>query len=193
MASIGAKFDATSVDTTQVDYENLPEGIYRLEVIQSEVAPTSKGDGTLLKLRYSVIEPEEYKGRLIFGNITLENPNITAQEVGQRQLAGLCRAIGLSEIEDSDQLHFLAFTAKVGLGKASKEKNADGSPKYPARVEIRKFFFPDEDNAPEIGIATPKAANDNAPGRAPANDNKPVATQQTGGAAKSRPWGKKAA
>lgn len=201
MASIGAKFDATSVDTTQVEYENLPEGIYSLEVIQSEVAATSKGDGTLLKLRYSVIEPEEYKGRLIFGNITLENPNSTAQDIGQRALASLCRAVGLSEIEDSEELHFKQFIAKVGPGKSSKEKNADGSPKYPARIEIRKYFFPDSDDMPEIGITAPKAANDNRPA---ANDNTPprgdARTTGNGGAAatgaaggKSRPWGRKAA
>lgn len=194
MASLGQKFDATTHDTTQTEYENLPEGIYSLEVIQSEVAATQKGDGTMLKLRYSVIEPEEYKGRLIFGNITLENPNSTAQDIGQRFLASLCRAIGLSEIEDSEELHLREFRAKVGLGRPSKEKNPDGSPKYPARVEIRKLYFPDSDDMPEIGVTAGAT-----PAPKPANDNKPASgdarTTGNGGAAatKSRPWGKRAA
>lgn len=190
MASFGRKIDATAVDTTQTEYADLPDGIYSLEVIQSEVAPTTKGDGTLLKLRYSVVEPEEYKGRLLFGNITLENPNAIAQEIGQKALASLCRAIGLSEISDSDELHFQRFVAKVGLGKPSKEKNADGSPKYPARVELRKFFFPDSDDMPEIGITGPAPANDNKPAARAANDNKPAPTAATGTAGKKRPWGK---
>lgn len=186
MASIG-KFDATKVDTdSQPEYENLPDGIYSLEVIQSEVMPTSKGDGTILKLRYSVVEPEQYKGRLIFGNITLENPNASAQEIGQRQLGSLCRAIGLSEIEDSEELHFKQFTAKVGL---SKRREAGGNV-YEPRNELKKWFYPDSDDIPAIGvtaITTPKPANDNRPASGDAR------TTGNGGAAttKSRPWGKK--
>jgi len=194
MASIG-KFSATEHDTEQRDYENLPDGIYALEVTQSEVAPTSKGDGTILKLRYGVIEPEEYKNRLIFGNITLENPNAQAQEIGQKQLASLCRAIGLSEIEDSDELHFQRFVAKVGLSKERKV----GDKVYSPRNEVKRFYFPDAEDMPEIGITAPKAANDNVRGAAPANDNRPASgdarTTGNGGAAatKSRPWGNKRA
>ena len=191
MANIG-KFSATEHDTEQRDYENLPDGIYALEVTQSEVAQTSKGDGTILKLRYGVIEPEEFKNRLIFGNITLENPNAQAQEIGQKQLASLCRAIGLSEIEDSDELHFQRFVAKVGLSKERKV----GDKVYSPRNEVKRFYFPDAEDMPEIGITAPPAANDN---RKPANDNRPASgdarTTGNGGAAatKSRPWGNKRA
>lgn len=193
MASIG-KFNAQEHDTEQRDYENLPEGIYALEVTQSEVAPTSKGDGTILKLRYGVIEPEEYKGRLIFGNITLENPNAQAQEIGQKQLASLCRAIGLSEIEDSEETHFQRFVARVGLSKERKV----GDKVYSPRNEVKRFYFPDSDDMPEIGITGPAPANDN---RKPANDNAPPrgdarttgngGAAATGTAAKARPWGNK--
>ena len=191
MANIG-KFSATEHDTEQRDYENLPDGIYALEVTQSEVAQTSKGDGTILKLRYGVIEPEEFKNRLIFGNITLENPNAQAQEIGQKQLASLCRAIGLSEIEDSVELHFQRFVAKVGLSKERKV----GDKVYSPRNEVKRFYFPDAEDMPEIGITAPPAANDN---RKPANDNRPASgdarTTGNGGAAatKSRPWGNKRA
>lgn len=193
MAQLGTKFDATSHDTEQRDsFENLPDGIYRLEVIQSEVSPTQKGDGTILKLRYSVIEPEEYKGRLIFGNINLENANATSQEIGQRQLASLCRACGLSEIEDSDQLHFVGFTARVGL---SKQRTGKDGKVYEPRNEIKRYFFEDSDDMPDIGITAPKVANDNRP---TANDNKPQQQAATGngGAAATTgrtPWKKKAA
>jgi hypothetical protein len=186
MAGLGNKFNAQDHDTEQRDsFENLPDGIYRLEVIQSEVKPTSKGDGTLLSLRYSVIEPEELKGRLIFGNITLENPNATAQEIGQKQLASLCRAIGVSEISDSDELHFQGFVAKVGLSKA----RTVGTKTYEPRNEVKRYYFPDSDDAPEIGVTAAAA-----PTAKPANDNKPApaatpAQAATGG--KSRPWGKK--
>lgn len=198
MAGLGNKFNAQEHDTEQRDsFENLPDGIYRLEVIQSEVKPTSKGDGTLLSLRYGVIEPEQFKGRLIFGNITLENPNSQAQEIGQKQLASLCRAIGVSEISDSDELHFQGFVAKVGLSKA----RTVGTKTYDARNEVKRYYFPDSDDIPEIGVTGPTvAANDNRPASRPAaNDNKPASgdarTTGNGGAAatqaKKRPWGAK--
>jgi hypothetical protein len=186
MAQLGTKFKATEHDTEQREYENIPDGIYRLEATKADVAATSKGDGTILKIQYGVIEPEQYKGRIIFGNITLENPNAQAQEIGQRQLASLCRAIGLSEVEDSDELLFQAFVAKVGLSKERKV----GDKVYSPRNEVKRFYFPDSDDMPEVGITGPVAANDN---RKTANDNKPAPEQKqaaSGAAGKKRPWGK---
>lgn len=85
----------------------------------------------------------------------------------------------MQEVEDSEELHFKAFTAKIGLGRPSK----DGQ--YPARAEIKKYFFPDQGDVPEPAIDSeqPKAASKPAP----ANDNKPAP------AAGKRPWGQRAA
>lgn len=179
MAQLGTKFDATTVDTTQGDYSTLPLGTYRLEVSASDVTATKSGTGTILKLTYDVLEPEEYKGRRIFANINIQNPNPTAQEIGQRELGSLCRAIDISSIENSDELHFIGFTAKVGL-----EKKQEG---YEQRNKITRFYFPDEGNVPTpaIDAVQPRvAANDNRP--AAANDNRPAQAQPA--AAGSRPW-----
>ena len=178
-------FDATTVDTTPRDFENVPPGDYRLEVEASEVKPTNKGDGTILKLTYRIIEPEEYANRKIFGNINLENANATAQEIGQRELASLCRAVGVTAIEDSDDLHLISFMAKVGLSKA----RTVGTTTYEPRNEIKRFYYPDEATMPEPKVA-PVAANDN---RAAANDNRPAqaAAARATGTTGARPWGKR--
>jgi hypothetical protein len=190
MASLGQKFDATQHDTTQSDYSELPNGIYVLEIEASEVKPTSNGKGTILKVTNSVIEPEEFKGRKLFNNYNLENESAQAQEIGQKQFAALCRAIGTSEVEDSEELHFRAYTAKVGLGKPSK----DGQ--YPARAEIKRYYFADEGEVPPAAIdanqpaaaAKPAAANNNH--RPAANTNTPPARGAAAGGSK-RPWGTK--
>lgn len=187
MARLGTTFDATSHDTSQRDYEELPNGVYRLEIDASDVTPTKDGRGTILKTTMTVIEPEAFKGRKLFSTYNLENPNAQAQEIGQRQFASLCRAIGVNEVEDSEELHLIGFTAKVKLGKPSK----DGQ--YPARAEIARYYFPDEGDIPEPAIdenqpasARQPAANDN---RAPAaNDNR---RQEPAKAAGSRPWGQR--
>lgn len=187
MAGLGQKFDATQHDTEQRDYEELPNGIYDLEVTESDVVPTKNGNGTILKVTNRVIAPTEYEGRLLFNNYNLENANAQAQEIGQRQFASLCRAIGVSEVEDSDELHFKSYRVKVGLGKPSK----DGQ--YPARAEIKRYFFSDEGEMPDVAVdetQPPKAAaNDNR--RPAANDNKPAAAPAAAAGGKSRPWGKR--
>lgn len=184
MAKLGQRFDATAHDTEQrPDYEELPNGIYRMEVTEADVVPTKSGNGTILKTTNRVIEPAEYEGRLLFNNYNLENANPTAQEIGQRQFASLCRAIGVDGVEDTDELLFQAFTVKVALGKPSK----DGQ--YPARAEIKAYYYPDQNNVPvpAIDASQPvRAANDN---RAAANDNRasaPAAQAQAGGG--NRPW-----
>jgi hypothetical protein len=198
MAQLGTSFKPTEHDTTQTDYTNLPDMIADLEVIQSEIKETStkNGDGKMLMLRYSIIEPEDFKGRLVFGNITLEHDKSDTQEIGQKTFARLCRAMGIQdEVTDSDELHFKSFRAKIGMGKPSKDKNPDGSPVYPPKNELKAFYYPDEGNMPDVGVTGPIPAK-------PANDNRPASgdarTTQNGGAAattaaggKSRPWGRK--
>lgn len=189
MARLGNSFDATQHDTTQSDYAELPNGVYRLEIEASDVGPTKAGNGTILKTTMVVIEPESHKGRKLFTTYNLENANPQAQEIGQKQFASLCRAIGVSSVEDSEELHFHAFTAKVGLGKAQNG--------YPARAEVKRYYFDDEGNVPEPAIDAvqpqqPAAANDN---RAPAaNDNRaasrPAAAAGAAGGAKKNPWSK---
>lgn len=181
MAKLGQKFDATAHETEQRDYEELPNGIYQLEVTEAEVAPTKSGNGTILKTTNRVLAPSEFEGRLLFNNYNLENANEVAQRIGQQQFASLCRALELDGVEDTDELLFKGFTVKIKLGKPSK----DGQ--YPARAEIATYYFPDQNNVPEPAIDSnqpAKPANDNRPA---ANDNKPAA--QAGGAKKARPWG----
>lgn len=183
MAQLGQRFDATAHDTTQSDYSELPNGIYELEVESSDVVPTKDGKGTILKTTMVVLRPEDYAKRKIFNNYNLENPSAQAQEIGQKQFASLCRAIGVRDVEDSEDLHFKAFTVKIGLGKPSK----DGQ--YPARAEIKRYYFSDEGQLPEPAIdaeqpAPAKPANDNR--QPPANsNNRPAAATGTTG---KRPW-----
>jgi hypothetical protein len=184
MASLGKRFDATQHDTKQNDYAELPNGIYKLEIEASDVGPTKAGNGTILKTTMVVVEPKQYEGRKLFTSYNLENANPTATEIGLRQFASLCRAIGFSGVEDTEELHFHAFTAKIGLGKPSK----DGQ--HPARAEIKRYFFDDEGDIPEPAI------DDNQPVAAqPVNDNRsagpasrPAAASPASG---GRPWGSK--
>ena len=190
MASLGKKYTAGDVDTTQRDFEDLPAGIYQFELEATDVIETGEeGNRTGVGMKYTanVLAPDEVAGRKFFGFINLENRNSQAQEIGQREFASLRRAVGVEEVDDSEELHFRAYTVKLGLGKPSKKTDGNGNPLYPARMEVKRYYFPDEGNVPEpeIDATQPQAAK-------PANDNRtasrPAAAAKPAGA---RPWGKK--
>lgn len=179
MAQLNTAFDASAHDTTARDYEDLPNGIYDLETVAGELKPTSTG-GTMLALQYSVIAPENFAGRRIFANMNIENSSAKAQEIGQQELASLCRALELSTINDTDELLLKSFRAKVGMEK----QGAD--PKYKPRNKVVRFYYPDEGDLPPLAVdAAAPAANDNKPAPAAKVAAKPAA------AAGSRPWGAK--
>ena len=191
MAKLGVSVEVTEEGTKQNDYSNLPDGVYLLQVTEAPVKEkdenTSKhaiSVSTLIK----VIEPEELEGRGFYVNYNVKNPSQQAQDIGNRDFQKLLRALDLSSLpdDDTDNLLFIPFYAKIGMGRDSKEKNADGTPKYPARNEIKRYYFPDEDNAPEVGVtasAAPVAARPAAASAAPAQAARPAG---------AKPWGRKA-
>lgn len=203
MAKLSTRFDATAHDTEQrADFEDLPTGIYRMELEAAEIketGPENARTGSGMKYTANVIEPEELAGRKFFGFINLENTNEEAQRIGQQEFARLCRAVELDGADDTDELLLIPFTVKLGMGKDSKKKNADGSPQYPARVEIKRYYFPDEGEIPEPAIDAVQPVK--AAPRAAANDNKPAgrptasrpAASAPARESGSKPWAKKAA
>lgn len=193
MAALGKKYTAGDVSTEQREFEDLPAGIMCFEIEATEIVETGPEDsrtGNGLKYTANVLAPDEVAGRKFFGFINLENKSAQAQEIGQKEFACLRRACGIDEIDDTEELHFIAYTVKLGMGKPSKKKDSEGNPLYPARMEVKRYFFPDEGNVPDPAIDDnqPKAAaaNDNRP--AASNDNKPAASTAAAGG-KKRPWG----
>lgn len=192
MARLGKTFNPQDHETEQRNSENLPDGIYLLEAETVDIKENSDEHKTGLNIMYNVIEPEGFSGRKMFDYINIEHPKAQVQKIGEEEFARLCRAIGRSEpVDDTDDLVFKSFTAKVGMGKPSKEKDQNGVPLYPAKNVIKKYFFPDEGDVPNPEVseaAAGRAANDNArPAPAATNDNAKPATKASGG----RVWGKK--
>lgn len=191
MARLGSTFAPTAHETEQNDFGTIPEGIYQLEVIASDVR--KDGNNEAVTVTYSVIAPEAYKGRYVFDWFDINHDDPDYQRRGNQNFARLCRAIGYDEategpLEDSENIHLRAFTAKVADNPAGVSKKT-GKP-FKAKNSIGKFFFPDSEEIPEPEITGPVggAANDNRPAaRQPA----PAAARPAAAAAGSRPWGGK--
>lgn len=116
MAQLGGTFDATQI-TPQEERSLLPAGEYPVIIVKSEMKPTKKGDGQYLALEMD-IQDGPHKGRKVWDNLNLINPNKTAEEIAQRSLSAICHATGQMAVSDSEQLHGRLMLAVVGIQPA---------------------------------------------------------------------------
>ena len=104
-------FDATTVQPDE-GFDPVPAGDYPVIITDSEMKQTKAGTGHYLQLTLQVIDGPA-KNRLIWHRLNIQNPNATAQEIGQRQLSALCHAVGKLQVQDSAELHGIPFVARV--------------------------------------------------------------------------------
>lgn len=97
------QFNASNVAPMD-DFTPVPAGQYIAAIRESEIAFTKSGTGKMLKLIWIIMDGE-FKGRLIFDRINIENQNPKATEIGQRQLASICHATNILNLQDTQQLH----------------------------------------------------------------------------------------
>jgi hypothetical protein len=112
----GKAFDSSKHEDMD-SFEPLPKGTYPAQVVKSEIKPTKAGTGTRLVLHIQVINGE-FKGKTIFSGLNLENPNQQAVEISQKELATLCRAVNVLNLQDSEQLHNIPFMVSVTVKPA---------------------------------------------------------------------------
>lgn len=75
----------------QGKFAPLPAGKYLVQVTDNEVKQTKAKTGTYLKVTLEVIS-DEYKGRKLFQNFNLVNPNEEAVRIGRGQLKSFVKA-----------------------------------------------------------------------------------------------------
>jgi len=113
MASLGQTFDAEAVPPA-ADFEPLPVGDYRVEIVASEMRATKDGNGNYLWLEMQILDGE-YANRKIWDRLNLDNANAQAVEIAQRTLSAICHAVGKLRVDDSEELHQIPFVAKARL------------------------------------------------------------------------------
>ena len=118
MAQLGQVFSASEAPASN-DYSPLPAGWYSVRITEAELKDTKAGTGKYIKVRYDVTGGA-HAGRVIFGMITVRNPNAKAEEIGRSQLAKLIRSIGLNEVSDTDQLIGGEMLVKVTIRQSEE-------------------------------------------------------------------------
>ena len=108
-------FDARNVEPMD-DFEPIPAGKYVAAIVASEMKPTKSGGGSFLELQFQVLEGD-YKGRLLWARLNLDNPNELAVRIARSELAAICKAVGIMQPNDSTELHDLPLQVTVKLKK----------------------------------------------------------------------------
>lgn len=98
----GTPFTPETIEPT-TDFDVIPPGKYLALIETAEVKPTRAGNGHIIKLMMQILDGK-YKGRKLFDNINIDNPNEQCVEIGMRTLSALGRALNLAVITDTAQL-----------------------------------------------------------------------------------------
>ena len=158
MARFDTSFDATSVEPTTA-YELLPAGKYRAQIVESEMRVTRNGMGQFLWLMLDILEGEQ-KGRKIFDQLNLVNPNPTIVEIAQRTLSAICHATGKMHVSDSEELHLIPMTIQVKIKPPKNGYGESNAIAYlpPERGAVARAVKPAH-AAPATPAAPPKMAS----------------------------------
>lgn len=108
-------FNANEVEPA-VGFDPIPAGKYLAIITESEMKATKSEAGQYLQLTFQVIEGE-YKGRLVWARLNLDNPNATTVKIARAELSAICRAVGVMAPKDSVDLHNLPLVITVAQKK----------------------------------------------------------------------------
>ena len=112
-------FDATQFEPSSYP-DPLPPGKYLVEVTDSDLRPTKRGDGELLELEFTVMNGE-FKGRKVWDRFCMEHPNQQTVEIARLSLATLSHAVGLPFIKDSIELYHRPVIARVKCKRSESD------------------------------------------------------------------------
>lgn len=157
MAQLNFKASAITIEERNTSFGPLPAGDYEMMIVKSETKPTKAGTGHYLECEMHVLAGA-HSGRRHWERFNLDNPNAQAVKIAQESLARLCNAIGVDEVNDSEDLHDRPFVAEIGIDKKDDQRNVIWGYKAIGG---------------HINNAKPKAAPAPAPSAAPSKAAKP--------------------
>ena len=118
----GYNFNAEEVEPSS-SFDPIPAGWYTAIISSSEMKATRDGYGEYLSLTLQVIEGQ-YENRLVFARLNLKNANDKAVDIARKDLAAICRAVGVMSPQASEELHDIPLMIKVKVRPASGDYEA---------------------------------------------------------------------
>lgn len=143
MGDISDIIDDLNVPPTSGEFEPLPPGKYLAQVVDHVVKETKSGNGKYLTVTWEILD-ESHKGRKIFNNFNILNPNEKAQAIARGQLSALAKACGLSAIpEKGADLWGIPHYIKLGLDNPT--------PGYQQKNIVKGFYLIGEESQEKKG------------------------------------------
>jgi hypothetical protein len=109
------QFDASKV-APQERPAPIPAGVYNARIIESEVKPLASGNGEGMRLTWEVLDGP-CASRKVFQRINYRHTNPEAERIGQSQLSAICHAVGVMQLQDTQQLHGRPCRIRVKIRK----------------------------------------------------------------------------
>jgi len=130
MAELPEVFAADDKQERSGGFDLMPiDDLYLGHIRKSEVKKTKAGTGLRLNMQVEIEESknegEKYAGRLVFIGLNIQNPNQQCVDISKKELASICDAVGVEEVEDSEELHntSFGFRLKVESSEGYDDKN----------------------------------------------------------------------
>ena len=148
MAELPDVFSADDHEPMQ-EFGLMPSVWYLGHIKKSEIKKTKAGTGLRLNMQVEIECSEEdefnedeskYKGRLVFVGLNIQNPSQQAVEISQRELRSICDAVGVPEVEDSEELHDITFGFKLGVESSEGYDDKNVIKKYVKESELNEMF-----------------------------------------------------
>ena len=108
-------FDANQVDPNS-GFDPIPAGKYPAVITDSEMKANKAGTGQYLQFTFQIVEGE-YRGRMLWARLNLDNPKAAAVQIARAELSAICRAVGVLAPNDSVDLHNLPLVIDVRCKK----------------------------------------------------------------------------
>lgn len=134
-------FDANTVKP-RTGFDPVPNGDYRAMIVESAVKDTKDKQGKYIQLNWQILDGD-YKGKIVFDRLNVQNPSETAQKIGQEQLSAVCHATGVLKLSSTAQLHNIPVMIKV---RVKEEKG------YDPQNEVKKYTAIGGTTAPAAAV-----------------------------------------
>jgi len=150
-------FNSNAVEPSAArDGEPLPAGLYTVEITGADIKPLKNGNGTGLNIEFTVVDGPHSK-RKVWSFLCIAHSNSQTEQIAQSQLSAICRAVGIAQLDDTDDLfqRVLCVRTKVRPAEGQYEAKAEVTSYEPAGAQPTK---PTATAAPAAAPAQTKAA-----------------------------------
>ena len=94
----------------------VPEGTFPATILSTDVrAGGNSADEEIVVVQFSVFDGSSEDGRTVFEWFRLNSPSTAVREIAEKNFVQLLDAVGIDELDDTDELHGKELTVRVTI------------------------------------------------------------------------------